>query len=189
MYCSACGREMEETAIFCPNCGKAIKQEALENKEKEPWKNSDGGKNIYGLILATIGVVAIVAILGIINVFLPKSNRQILHDQEVLDELANWDEISDRIGGGYDIILTGVYKRKIEDDYDYVYCNFEAQDRYMKVLGKVCIVYHHDEIWMLSNCKPINEDTWEIVPRQWMEDANILGDGILKKLIQIINSY
>lgn len=46
MYCSACGRKLETTALFCPDCGKADKQEIWDNNIKQLTCKMCGGPNL-----------------------------------------------------------------------------------------------------------------------------------------------
>src|SRR5208337_1266774 len=72
-YCPKCGNNVDETMVFCPNCGTALKDAtpspAAPNREKEEKqeKHENPEKGEYGfvrflmggLILITVGVFAI----------------------------------------------------------------------------------------------------------------------------------
>ena len=47
MYCSNCGKQIPDEAVFCPECGYAVYEddvEALKHLETEP----DGNTRVYG---------------------------------------------------------------------------------------------------------------------------------------------
>jgi len=68
-YCSACGKKLNESDLFCYNCGKRVKQreneeiKALEVKtdetEKEAKKEMGTGKEIALMIVILIIIVLI----------------------------------------------------------------------------------------------------------------------------------
>ncbi len=82
-FCTQCGEKIEDESIFCPYCGAKIKEERDENPntdskniEKEEQKipeEKPKGKNIgFGVIIlmyliATVGAVANLSLVGILS--------------------------------------------------------------------------------------------------------------------------
>lgn len=53
MYCNACGSEVNATARFCPQCGRALPQAAASGlQRRRPLERPRQGRKIAGVCLA-----------------------------------------------------------------------------------------------------------------------------------------
>ena len=46
MYCKNCGKEIKETAKFCPACGYKVSEEQKEQKEQDEEKKPNWKKRL-----------------------------------------------------------------------------------------------------------------------------------------------
>lgn len=71
MYCSYCGKQVDEEANFCSNCGKNLQIIQQNNIQSTPANPVSNGMAIAGFVLGLLGLltsgyVAILQILGLI---------------------------------------------------------------------------------------------------------------------------
>ena len=76
MFCSKCGKENKENALYCVVCGSAIKKEKVENTKITHVRNK---KNRMVMISVGIGVIVILTGLLIFFVVGMNNNRAELH--------------------------------------------------------------------------------------------------------------
>ena len=72
MFCSNCGKEINDDAIFCSNCGKKVITNPNENIEDKIDKK--GKKIRIKLSYFIIGIVSIIIIIGTIFIFISNQN-------------------------------------------------------------------------------------------------------------------
>jgi hypothetical protein len=65
MYCSKCGKQIEDGAMFCPGCGAALQNNQNISVSNQNTKNG-AGMAIASLVLGIIGIIAwIIPIIGL----------------------------------------------------------------------------------------------------------------------------
>ena len=63
MYCKNCGKEIDEKAYVCPNCGVKVKDEAIELRESKATANSEadsGSKAGWGILSFLVPIVGLI---------------------------------------------------------------------------------------------------------------------------------
>lgn len=76
MFCTNCGAEVTDYAVFCSKCGIQIKKVVNEtNQPSEPVMNQKKEKHSKGLIAAMIGGIALIAVVGILACVLILSRK------------------------------------------------------------------------------------------------------------------
>lgn len=71
MFCSKCGKEVKDDAVFCPGCGSPLNQNNNSSKKSEKSNNdkSSGGQTInFGIILISVVVLLIIIIIVVVIV-------------------------------------------------------------------------------------------------------------------------
>ena len=65
MFCSECGTKCSDTALFCPNCGKAFKKNAPDSTKAESTPSSEKEKKKFNPLFVILPVAGAVLVLVI----------------------------------------------------------------------------------------------------------------------------
>lgn len=66
MYCKNCGKEIDNNAYVCPNCGVKVKDEFMEQRERQAASNMEadsGSKAGWGILSFFIPLVGLILFL------------------------------------------------------------------------------------------------------------------------------
>lgn len=66
MYCKNCGKEIDDNAYVCPNCGVKVKDELAERREQQAASNleADSGSKVgWGFLSFFIPIVGLILFL------------------------------------------------------------------------------------------------------------------------------
>lgn len=78
MYCSECGKEVKDSASFCPHCGAKLTPDTLSELDANsgdttPSSKFPTGKKLWSIVIAAVAILLIVVLL---IVFVPKRGHQ-----------------------------------------------------------------------------------------------------------------
>ena len=57
MFCRSCGKEMAESAVFCPSCGSPTSGAALTNSAATPWQPAQHVSAAWYLVPLFFGII------------------------------------------------------------------------------------------------------------------------------------
>lgn len=171
MYCKYCGSKINDTAVFCAECGKKIKKKSAINQDivskSNLQNNSDNNhkkKKIIGLAVLCIAIIGIgVLIFGgrsykkVIDVYVKASMSGKAKDVEKMYKLLP-EEVQDATLQSYMENYSGGKEEMMQ----------ELQEQYKEKYDKIEDTY--GEGWRYSYKIEREEDATRKQIREWKED-------------------
>lgn len=171
MYCKYCGSKINDTAVFCAECGKKIKKKSAINQDivskSNLQNNSDNNhkkKKIIGLAVLCIAIIGIgVLIFGgrsykkVIDVYVKSSMSGKAKDVEKMYKLLP-EEVQDATLQSYMENYSGGKEEMMQ----------ELQEQYKEEYDKIEDTY--GEGWRYSYKIEREEDATRKQIREWKED-------------------
>lgn len=173
MFCFKCGKEISETAKFCPHCGEGM-NDSLQSKpvkEKKPVN-----KKKVAIISSVAAVLAVVIGLGIYCILNPSPESVVKDfmkaledgDYKAMGELFNEDFVRYQVEAQYDIDIDDYLEDDLEDWYE-LNPEFEYEIS--------------DSISMKDSCKLLEDDLYTYYTGEYggdweMGDKNVANGNI-----------
>ena len=168
MFCSKCGKELEEGSMFCNQCGNKVVSDIVteENSQKVSLKQEISNRDPHVNVLKPIIIIAIICIAGyFIGNGLFKAPADSQQNSYVETSESNTETVAETNGlmtedfdDTYDN-YTEDYNDTYEDDKEHDYDLLSA-------LYKACVVASYDS--EISDVPPCDS----VVTREYLEDSN-----------------
>lgn len=159
MYCKNCGKEIKETAKFCPACGYKVSEEQKEQKEQDEEKKPNWKKRLAKkkkVIFILLGILLVIGIIFGIDRKIKSGSAENIAAKACRDKFGG-------IYGGYydyDDLLVPQYKEKKSETYENAWDEKESEldtlydgyHNYSCTYALAADTYEGDDAW-LQKCR------------------------------------
>ncbi len=147
MYCSNCGKELEDDALFCQECGQEV-----ERAPNEVLDRKTGRRNMYFIIGIVVGLVVVV----FAAIFLSVQNKKVTEEKTDVSEKIQQEEQNGKTAEDTEDGEVSAEK-SVEDEYIFPHSDTEyLTDAQLETLTKEELEIARNEI--LARCGRVYTD-------------------------------